>query len=71
MTLGPQEDLNAIAWTGRQYIVCGHSGTLLTSGDANSWTSVATGTEHTLVTIETHNDQIIVVGACRTVLVQP
>jgi len=69
--LGPQDFLNDIAWTGRQYIVCGRSGTLLTSSDANSWISVATGTEHTLLSIETHDDQAVVVGAYRTVLVQP
>jgi len=64
-------ELNDIAWTGRQYVICGPSGTLLTSTDAITWTPVAKATESILTSIETHGDQTVVVGAYRTVLVQP
>lgn len=69
--LEAQDGINDFAWNGGQFIICGRSGVILTSSNAEDWTTVATGTDEVLMTIATHGNQTVVMGGYRTILINP
>ena len=65
---GMSVDLNAVVWSGSQFLVVGSNGTVLTSPDGGLWTKQTTSTSETLHDVTWSGTTFVAVGENGTIL---
>ncbi len=64
-------DLQGVAYREGLYVICGGTGTILTSADGTNWVSRTTPTTAFLSSVTTNASQFVVVGNLGTILTSP
>ncbi len=68
----PQSNqLQAVTWSGSQFVAVGYAGTILTSPDGVNWTTRTSGTTQILRAVTWSGSQFVVVGDEGTILTSP
>jgi len=70
-TSGVTDFLNAIVWSGVQFVVVGNNGVVLTSPDGIIWAQKSSGTGNALYSVVWSGTQYVIVGEKGTILTSP
>ncbi len=68
---GTSNSLNAVAWSGSQFVVMGEAGIILTSPDGRTWTAQHSGTSKVFNGVVWTGSQFVAVGFGGTILTSP
>ncbi|MEO7426128.1 MAG: hypothetical protein ABI036_13150 [Fibrobacteria bacterium] len=68
LSSGTSNSLLSVAWTGKQIVAVGDSGTILTSPDGTNWNLISSNTQVSLRSITWTGTQLVTVGDMGTIL---
>ncbi|WP_201376257.1 hypothetical protein [Ktedonobacter robiniae] len=69
-SISPRQ-LDAVTWSGSQFVAVGFKGTLITSPDGKTWTARIIGTVSALINVVWSGSRFVAVGDNGTILASP